>query len=1219
MNHCPTDEYLETFLAESLSPRECERLEDHFAVCVRCQQRLHELTNEELPEHWHQLLTRSPDDKGVVEPAWIRHLASLCLRRVTENSAVPSAYPLPLPSREEGRLRGAIAEADAESAPTVWPVVPGYEVLGELGRGGMGIIYKARQLGLNRLVALKMILAGAHAGAEAIARFRREAEAAARLQHRNIVQIYEVGEHDGRPFFSLEYVDGGDLADRLDGTPLPVRQAVELTETLAHTIEYAHQQGIVHRDLTPSNVLLTADGTPKVTDFGLARFLIGGGASPTRTGSILGTPSYMAPEQAQANKQAVGPATDVYALGAILYEMLTGRPPFKAETPLDTALQVVHQEPVAPSRLHAKVPHDLETICLKCLEKEPCRRYASAAALAADLKRFRNREPIQARRVRSWERAAKWIRRRPAAAALAGVLMAVALTLPIAGLHYAAELEQRQQTERTRLNDKRVDVQSLHARAQQAIQSADWKQAKRWLEEAWEKIQAEPALADLRERLSADRVRVKARLNALNTLQAFRGDRDGALFHATLATGEDFATNRTIAQQKAAAALQCAGLSADGHWTAIHLPALTDEEKTEMRTGSYALLLMLAEMETRRLPQATARKHAPALRSQGHPGNAGQESGAGLTLIPTWPAPQPLTGEHEQILRQALSLLDCADSLGVRTRALHLRRARYWKLLGEERHAVEEQEVVQTLAANETTALDHFLVGQEYYSQGALVPAMREFHRALGIDARHFWARYFLSICCVLSGKPEEADAHLSFCQGERPELIWIYLLRGYARGQMKEYEAAENDFGRALTLGPTPAARYVLYNNRGVMRVLQEGARAQGVQDLKQAAALCPDKHDAWASLAEADLLDDRLDDARTHLDQAIAVAGRQLQAGDLKPENLALLHYRRARLYLRHSDQEAAMGKLAEVLPLIRDPSLLPLLAALPFRRGDREAAVRDLAEAARLAENDDALRARAEADRGRLLHLQQRFEEALAAYAAALKANPRRVDVLRARGEVLLVLGRYAEAATAFDTYLNRGGRKSAAVYRQRGLAFARLGRHQEAILDYSGALRANPKDEDKPLLYRSRGQEYLAVQALQPALDDFQAALRLDPKNADAYLGRAHARVSWGDLANGVADAEEAVQRKPKEPHLWYGAARVYAQAAAKLPAEPVQAMIRSRYQSRAETLLRSALLLVPANERSAWREKLLKDKSLYPIRSRLVDLVAQFGAPKPRRE
>jgi WD40 repeat protein/serine/threonine protein kinase len=400
-----------------------------------------------------------------------------------------------------------------------WPRLPGYEILGELGAGGMGVVYLGHDPRLKRQVAIKVIRSGRLARKEELARFKTEAEAVARLQHPNVAQIFEVGEHQDGPYLVLEYVAGGSLDAKLAGRPQPARAAAGLVETLARAIQHAHERGIIHRDLKPANILLTpnpkseirnpkqirspehempkreggavsdlgnsdsgmvsdfgfriSDLAPKVTDFGLAKFLEGG-AGVTSSGAVLGTASYMPPEQAQGKEGAVGPAADVYALGAILYEMLTGRPPFRGESQVETVLQVLTADPVPPRHLQPRVPRDLETICLKCLEKKRGQRYASAQALAKDLARFREGRPIQARPVRPWERALKWARQRPALAALAASTLGVALLgFGLVAWQWRVAEAARQQETAQRQRYQRLSVDVVLARGLHECRQGD--------------------------------------------------------------------------------------------------------------------------------------------------------------------------------------------------------------------------------------------------------------------------------------------------------------------------------------------------------------------------------------------------------------------------------------------------------------------------------------------------------------------------------------------------------------------------------------------------------------------------------------------------------------------------------------------------------------------------------------------------------------------------
>jgi serine/threonine protein kinase len=320
-----------------------------------------------------------------------------------------------------------------------------YELLEEIARGGMGVVYKARQIGLNRTVALKMIRQGRLSSVDDKRRFRAEAELAAHLRHPNIVAIYDVGEHDGHPYFSMDYVEGTNLAALVADNPLPAKRAAGYVKAVAEAVQYAHMQDLLHRDLKPSNILIDAADRVRITDFGLARRL-NHDSSLTCTGQLLGTPSYMSPEQTAGKHEALGPASDIYSLGVVLYELITGRPPFRAANPLDTLLQIKHNEPVSPRLLNPKVPRDLETICLKCLQKEPARRYARAASLAEDLERYLTGRPILARPIHRPARVWRWCRRNPIVASLAAVVLLLLVALAVGSSAAALWLRDQRDT-----------------------------------------------------------------------------------------------------------------------------------------------------------------------------------------------------------------------------------------------------------------------------------------------------------------------------------------------------------------------------------------------------------------------------------------------------------------------------------------------------------------------------------------------------------------------------------------------------------------------------------------------------------------------------------------------------------------------------------------------------------------------------------------------------
>jgi tRNA A-37 threonylcarbamoyl transferase component Bud32 len=527
----------------------------------------------------------------------------------------------------------------------------------------MGVVYKARQLKLNRLVALKMVLGDSRVDRDDLARFRTEAEAVACLQHPNIVQIYEVGEEAGRPYFALELVDGGSLAEKLKAGPLSAVQAAELLATLAEAMHFAHGRNIIHRDLKPGNILLMADGTPKITDFGLAKQM-DRNQDQTRTGAVLGTPAYMAPEQARGQFKTLGPPADIYALGTILYETLAGRPPFRGETPIETLRQVTTDEPVPLSRIVDRIPRDLETICLKCLEKEPHRRYHTAQDLADDLRRFLAHEPIRARRVRAWERGLKWVRRRPLIATLLAVTVSALASLGTRELVNSQSEKQRQRA-------ARAEVEKMVERAQEAKNRQAWDSARELLASARVRID-EAALDDLRDGVATFSREVDARLESLAAYHRFMSASTDAFFQATLSNGEGSRDKLQATAARARAALAEVGVTVPLQTEWISTWSLDEREQGEIQQGCLKLLLVLADTVAQPLPNQTAEER----RRQG---------------------------------KEGLEILDSVARMGLQTQAYHLRRARYLAQAGQDAAAKAERDL--GAARPPASALDFYLLG----------------------------------------------------------------------------------------------------------------------------------------------------------------------------------------------------------------------------------------------------------------------------------------------------------------------------------------------------------------------------------------------------------------------------------------------------------------------------------------------------------------------------
>jgi serine/threonine protein kinase/tetratricopeptide (TPR) repeat protein len=1131
---------------------------------------------------------------------------------VTTRGEQPDMLTPPPPPGQTPAGRPSVASATAPDVPRV----PGYEILGELGRGGMGVVYKALQVKLKRLVALKMILAGEHAGAHQVARFRTEAQAVARLQHPNIVQIYEIGEERGLAYLALEFVDGGSLSGKLARKPLPTGDAAGLLEILARTVHFAHQQGIVHRDLKPANVLLasprdassaqepvsTRSGgwsgsrppldpallNPKITDFGLAKQLDEAGA--TVSGAVLGTPSYMAPEQASGKSKHITPLADVYALGAMLYEFLTGRPPFNAATPLETIMQVMHDEPVPPSRFQPNLPRDLETICLKCLEKEPRKRYASAQDLADDLRRFLSGEGILARPISPVRRAGRWvIRHKALSAAVAGLALAVVGGLAAYGidaekkhqeLKFQAEQARQEAEQKQRIAEVQTSQGNVLAKVQALAASDkpdDLGRASSALEAVSARINSERTLVSLQQEAQQLQRQIQDKRDAWRATNDFLRLRDDALFlHATLATGDGSRSNRRATGEKSRQALQSIGVVVGSPVPPVLTDAFTADNREKILASCYELVLILAELEPKQARDIL---------------EWGEMNLAGLAPQASQPNEQPRWPP----------------------RAYYERLARYLDRAGAARAR-------QEAAKRTPTALDHYLDGNARYQADDLPGAIEAFQSALARDPDHFWASYFLSVCYLWVDRPDLAKSGLGVCLSQRKDFVWVYLMRGYAESLLGEYPAAETDFDTAYKRlekkdeaadaaneEARTAAMYALLNNRAVMRI-GRGHFVEGMADLDLAAKLSPEQYKAYVSKAKAyQRAAEFQESAQRQLATLLFGSGQCV----LEP----LFAGQRRRTMgqaVAEFDEAVKIGKrLVDAGEL--DKTLLPKLyrnrALLYVERGDRAAAVADFDRAIQVDPPGSLALAKSYASKGRLLQLDRKPGEALTAFDAAIATRSEYAEPYRWRAEVLLQEGKpdsYQRVVHSLDAYLAQGGVGDAAVYQMRGEAHMRLVRfgveHQTAAVnDFTQALLFDRKNAS---LYRDRANAYLAGGAYTSAEADFSEALRRRPDDVEAYLGRGTARARLGRSEDAVADAEEAVRRadRPSRYQL-HRAARICGQAVTTLetqttPRERASYETSRRYQERAVELLRQALDTLPrAEQASYWWDEIVLDPAL----------------------
>jgi tetratricopeptide (TPR) repeat protein/tRNA A-37 threonylcarbamoyl transferase component Bud32 len=1003
----------------------------------------------------------------------------------------------------------AAASTRRAKAESSRPNVPGYELLSELGRGGMGIVYKAVHTKLHRVVALKMVLAGAHANPDQLARFATEAEAVAALQHPNIVQIYEIGEQNGLPFFSLEFVDGQPLDKRLAGKPQPPREAAKLMEPIARAMYFAHERGIVHRDLKPANVLLTRDSVPKVTDFGLAKKLESD-SSQTKDGTLMGTPSYMAPEQAAGHVQQIGPASDIHSLGAMLYEMLVGRPPYLGATPLETMLQVKLNEPVPPRKLMPKLSRDIETICLKCLQKEPSRRYDNAGELADDLARFQKGEPIHARPISKPERAWRWCRRNPRIAALSAAVVMLVATAGVAMGKLAIDASQeRQASEETRkLAEQRLE------QATKAISTGDYRRAQDLLRGRDVRLRTAPELADACQKWQTLQDQVEAyadfkRLLADAHFTGLAGNRDDQLKARETLQGliqlYEEIRDRT-------------GRGAAG------LPPLNPEQQRLFKENEFEAFLLAEFTEYNLFGESKDAK------------------------------------QRTEALERAIGWLNEAEKILPKTRALYVQRSVLLEGLGNRDAAKADFERAQTI--DPTSAIDHFWHGiAELMRAGGAsadgdVEKAKEFRRnaiaqyaaVLRLNPRDFWGFTQWAVCH--SQLEEFTDAVVGFTAAIEidPDHAMAYVNRAIAQLKLGQTDDALADLAAALAIDAHCAEAFF---NRALVAI-QRNDMDVALKDLKNAIEAKPHYEEAWFRRAELYRQLQRPDDALADYAHLIEIAGdatfpRLRRAGFLlelgrKQEALedfeAVLKQDPANRQARWSRSavladlnrtEDAVADLDELLQNVPDDvESLTRRAELNRKLKRNEAALADHTRLVELA-HDLATNYRRRADLYREIG---RPIDAIADYGEVVKLKPGDANAWLQRA--LLEYGAGQHAAARDDaTKVIELAPQAAPPYQIRALTnMLTFKEYELALADWRKLAELNPKEV---MANYCVGIIEMGSRRYPPALTALEKAIELKPDHVDAHWARAQTLLFQKRYDEALAEINLLVEKlAPNRP-------------------------------------------------------------------------------------
>jgi tetratricopeptide (TPR) repeat protein len=998
------------------------------------------------------------------------------------------------------------------------PVLDGYETLAELGRGGMGVVYKARQKGLDRIVALKMILAGQLASPQDVRRFQIEAAAAANLDHANIVPIYDVGQHDGWHYFSMKLIEHGTLGRELQHLRRDLRAAIKLLATVSRAVHYAHQHGVLHRDLKPTNILLDENGEPHIADFGLAK-RANEGATLTQTGAILGTPSYMAPEQARGERNTTT-AADVYSLGAILYELLTGQPPFRAETPLDTVLQVLEREPTLPRHLNPTADRELETVCLKCLDKAPARRYESAAALADDLERWLRGEAIAARGMSSAKRVWRWCRRHKVLVGLtAGFVLALFATG--AGLAWLRQEQGRRQ----------AGVEMALKRAEELSGKARWAEARVALEQADERL-GSTGPADTRQRLETfrrqlelvtilDELRRDRALDYQNgTEDNSRIDREYEEVFRKFGLGTPDDDPSTVAARVANSPVSEALVTALDGWAlsasnsrlqwVLEVARRADPEpwRDRLRDLTAWNRVDILVQRTRDVPSSSLT-----------PGLAVALSGRLLRV-----------GRAESLLRKAQSLWPGDFWIN-----LYLSNALYF-----DRSAEAESFARAALAIRPDHPVAHNMLGCCLRDQGKVDAAIASFRRSIELEPGYSLPYRNLGGVLSKKGQLEEAITLEQKALQIQPDFASAYSDLGVIYRTQNKARLAEENFRKAIQLDPNHARTHLEF-----ARLLRaEGKLDEAETYTRRAIALSPKYAEAFNFLGlihrDRDLIEEAIADFRKAiessprfvppldnlgdilrrqgmLDEALYLSRKAIE---LDP-NVAALHYRVGLILRAQNKKEAAFDSFRKAVELDPKNAEYRRYAGLTLWDTNR------LTEAVpfyREAIEIDPCYAKAQNDLGCVLRDLNNTEEAEVHFLKAIECDPAFAFPYRNMGELRYRRGEYDKSLSYYRKAVELDSKYAVARFELARVLFA-SGNYAEAEEAAQNSLELFSAKEKA-----ARGRaEALLQQARTAHMDQRIEAISRGherPANAAeclAFAARCRARKQYANASRFFADA------------------------------------------------------------------------------------------------